>query len=419
MKKQLFKILILIQTLFFISCEMDLLCNTKPDSYYFNKMQPLEWNDNYIFAATNRPWQIQVWDGNEGKLIHTYHLSKKVKKLGKTINLALHIFDMTVINKSIWMICIGDQQNLIKLDIETGEMKYIELDCSVLYLKSFPNGNNGKGCVVVATRTAPKVGVAVRILDLEGNILNKYNVKHEDIDIVDIKGMRYINNEYILTMSKFDDFNYIEKDQKGFSILRLKENGEHFIEDIPFEKILSESFISKNVTKVSERFITVFRMIDYVNDDDPIYVELSIIGMSNCQRFLFEYDYQSNNFYYKDISYKKDDTRTMYSVAKNNDYFFITGNSSCQGYRGFETGLYSITGGKQQKRVKLENANQLHCTFQEDCVWYSKNLYKLDLETYEWDKTPKPQIYKIDYNEQQVYQYNIDGTYTILDWIQD
>ncbi len=419
MKSLLKIILILLQYLFFISCEMDPAYSTKPDSYYFNKMQPLEWNDNYVFTATNTPQQIQVWDGEKGKLVHTYSLSTDVTKWGQGTERALDILDMTVINKSVWIICSGKQRNLIKLDVETGEMKYIELDCSVLYLKGLVSGNKGNGCVVVATRTAPKVGIAIRILDLEGNVLNKYNVKHEDIDVVDIKGMRYINDEYILTMSKFNEFNYIENEQKGFSILKLKENEEYFIEEISFDKVLSNSFVTNNVIQQSAEFITVFEMEDYVNDYDTIYVELSLIDMYNCQRFLFEYDYQLNEFVYKDICYNKKDSRTMYSVAKNKDFIFITGNSSYEGYNGLETGLYLSTGGEQQKRVRLPNANQLYCTMKEDCAWFSKNLYTQDPITLKWNKSNKPQIYKLDYKEQQVYQYNADGAYTILDWIQD
>ena len=109
----------------------------------------------------------------------------------------------------------------------------------------------------------------------------------------------------------------------------------------------------------------------------------------------------------------------MYSVAKNKDFIFITGNSSYEGYNGLETGLYLSTGGEQQKRVRLENANQLYCTMKEDCAWFSKNLYTQDAVTLKWDKSNTPQIYKLDYKEQQVYQYNADGSYTILDWIQD
>ena len=419
MKKRIPQILILIQSLMFLSCEMDPAYSTKPDSYYFNKMQPLEWKDTYILTATNTPQQIQVWDSEKGKLVHTYSLSTDVTKWGQGTERALDILDMAVINKSVWIICSGKQRNLIKLDVETGEMKYIELDCSVLYLKGLVSGNKGNGCVVVATRTAPKVGIAIRILDLEGNVLNKYNVKHEDIDVVDIKGMRYINDEYILTMSKFNEFNYIENEQKGFSLLKLKENEEYFIEEISFDKVLSNSFVTNNVIQQSAEFITVFKMEDYVNDYDTIYVELSLIDMYNCQRFLFEYDYQLNEFVYKDICYNKKDSRTMYSVAKNKNFIFITGNSSYEGYNGLETGLYPVAGGEQQKRVRLPNANQLYCTMKEDCAWFSKDLYTQDAVTLKWDKSNTPQIYKLDYKEQQVYQYNADGSYTILDWIQD
>ena len=412
-------ILILIQSLLFLSCEMDPAHSTNPDSYYFNKMQPLEWKDTYILTATNTPQQIQVWDSETGKLVHTYSLSTDVTKWGEGTQRALDILDMEVINKSVWIICSGKQRNLIKLDVETGEMKYIDLDCSVLYLKSMTDGNNGKGCIVVSTRSDSRVGIAIRILDLDGNIINNYNIKYKDLDILDIKGIRYINNEYIMTMSKFSEFNYVEKDQKGFRLLRLTEDNQYFIEDISFEKILSESFLSENVKKETDEFITAFSMNDYVRNSDDIYISLSVIDMYNCQRFLFEYDYQLNEFRYRNICYDKEDTRTMFSVSEQKEFIYITGNSSYDNYSGLETGLYPSSGGEQIKRVRLPNANQLYCTMKEDCAWFSKDLYTQDPITLKWDKSNTPQIYKLDYKEQQVYQYNHDGTYEILEWIEE
>ena len=404
----------------FLSCEMDPAYSTKPDSYYFNKMQPLEWKDTYILTATNTPQQIQVWDSENGKLVHTYSLSTDVTKWGQGTERALDILDMAVIDKSVWIICSGKQRNLIKLDVETGEMKYIELDCSVLYLKGIVSGNRGNGCVVVATRTDSQVGMGIRILDLQGNVIEKYDIKQDDLDIVNLRGMRYINDEYIMTVYKFSELNYTDKNQKGYWILKLKENGEYFFEEVLFEKVLSESFMSKNVIQETSEFITAFTMEDYVNNHDKIFVGLSIVDMYNCQRFLFEYDYQLSEFIYKDICYKKEDGRAIYSVGENGEYIFITGRVLHDGiYNGLETGLYPSAGGEQQKRVRLPNANQLYCTMKDDCAWFSKNLYTQDAVTLKWDKSNTPQIYKLDYKEQQVYQYNADGTYTVLDWIQD
>ena len=420
MKKRITQILILIQSLMFLSCEMDPAYSSHPDSYYFNKMQPLEWNDNYVFTATNTPQQIQVRHGEKGNLVHTYSLSTDVTKWGEGTQRALDILDMEVINKSVWIICSGKQRNLIKLDVETGEMKYIELDCSVLYLKGIVSGNRGNGCVVVATRTDSRVGMGIRILDLQGNVIEKYDIKQDDLDIVNLRGMRYINDEYIMTVYKFSELNYTDKNQKGYWILKLKENGEYFFEEVLFEKVLSESFMSKNVIQETSEFITAFTMEDYVNNHDKIFVGLSIVDMYNCQRFLFEYDYQLSEFIYKDICYKKEDGRAIYSVGENGEYIFITGRVLHDGiYNGLETGLYPSAGGEQQKRVRLPNANQLYCTMKEDCAWFSKNLYTQDPITLKWNKSNKPQIYKLDYKDQQVYQYNADGTYTVLDWIEE
>ena len=128
--------------------------------------------------------------------------------------------------------------------------------------------------------------------------------------------------------------------------------------------------MSKNVIQETSEFITAFTMEDYVNNHDKIFVGLSIVDMYNCQRFLFEYDYQLSEFIYKDICYKKEDGRAIYSVGENGEYIFITGRVLHDGiYNGLETGLYPSAGGEQQKRVRLPNANQLYCSMIEDCAW--------------------------------------------------
>ena len=125
MKSLLKIILILLQYLFFISCEMDPAYSTKPDSYYFNKMQPLEWKDTYILTATNTPQQIQVWDGEKGKLVHTYSLSTDVTKWGQGTERALDILDMEI-DEDITIYTEADKFLSVKEELDNlGYDKYI------------------------------------------------------------------------------------------------------------------------------------------------------------------------------------------------------------------------------------------------------------------------------------------------------
>ena len=419
MKKRIPQILILIQSLMFLSCEMDPAYSSHPDSYYFNKMQPLEWNDNFIFTATNTPQQIQVWDGEKGKLIHTYSLSTDVTKWGQGTERALDILDMAVIDKSVWIICSGKQRNLIKLDVETGEMKYIELDCKPSELEYLSEANNGNGVIMVSTYSDSRVGMAIRFLDRKGNVIQSNNIKYSGINIFSIKDCIFDNGVYYLFGAK--DSYFTEEDNDGFKVISINENDNYSIADISTDKIFSDKFFVNELNRDIKIYFASFMPIQTYNKCKYSIVNVTDKSSDYFVRLLYKVNSLENfDTSYTGIKYDEEDARSIYSLEEYNDNVFITGRILySDNYNGLETGLYPAAGGEQQKRVRLENANQLYCTMKEDCAWFSKNLYTQDPITLKWNKSNKPQIYKLDYKDQQVYQYNADGTYTVLDWIEE
>lgn len=268
----------------FLSCPAN---SNKPDSYYFNKMEPLEWSDDYIVAATNYPNQIQVWDSKSNRMIHKYSLFTDETKWEQGTERALRVYSMAVYEGVIWFIGIGMQTSLIRLDCKTGEMKYINLDITPWEVVVVPEENGGK---------------------------------------------------------------YI--------------------------------------------------------------------------RFLYKVNSLENfSIEYTGIKYDEDDARTFFNVHNDDENIFVTGRSlyktTKKDLRGLETGLYPKNGGEQIKRVPMPEGNQVYCDRREYCAYFSKDVYTQDDVTYEWDKTKKPAIYKLDYKTQTVYEYDADGNETVLDWIED
>lgn len=109
----------------------------------------------------------------------------------------------------------------------------------------------------------------------------------------------------------------------------------------------------------------------------------------------------------------------FYKLKKRADVHAKLYKTTKKDLRGLETGLYPKNGGGQIKRVPMPEGNQVYCDRREDCAYFSKDVYTQDDATYEWDKTKKPAIYKLDYKTQTVYEYDTDGNETVLDWIED
>ena len=233
-------VLILLQCLLFLSCEMDPAHSTNPDSYYFNKMEPLEWKDAYILTATNTPQQIQVWDSDTGKLVHTYSLSTDVTKWGQGTERALDVNSMTFFDGSIWFIGTGLQRNLIKLDVETGKMNYIDLDCIPSEVVAIHEYNDGVGCIYVSTRVDSRVGVAIRLLDSNCNIIMKSNVKFKKINLFSIRNPIYENGKFYLLGSQ--DVIFTKENNECFNLIIINDDGSYEISDIKTDEILNEKF---------------------------------------------------------------------------------------------------------------------------------------------------------------------------------
>ena len=119
MKSQKF-IFLFMALLSFSSCIINV--DNIPDSEVFKSFEPLEWSDDYVFLPTDLPQQIQVWNSKTKKLVYTYELLKEMKVYGKSFERALSINDMVVIDKDIWLSGTGVNNNLLKINVPTGQV---------------------------------------------------------------------------------------------------------------------------------------------------------------------------------------------------------------------------------------------------------------------------------------------------------
>lgn len=420
--KEIFLLFIFILT--FGSCTF---YSPKPDKYYFNKMEPIEWKDEYVFSATWYPSQIQVWNSKTNKLEHTYELCTDNENWVNNKSRYMDVFCMSVINKCIWFVGVGLQTSLIRLEVETGEMKYIDLDFVPEEVVAIPEGNNGKGAIVVASYADPRFGVKVNVLDTEGNILVESDIEFNRIDMHSLKNCFYEDGNYYVPCC--EDYDNTSENLVKTKVIRLVDKNECFITDVSTEKILNKQLPEKFFSGELEEFSSTVSLTTCKSATNR-FMEVLLIFDTNektCvdERYLYKVNSLKNwDVEYTGIRFAKEYSKSMLSVAEYEDNIFITGRVLCddpEGYSGLEIGMYPADGGDEIQRCRLPEGNQLYCHMTEDATWFSKNLFEYIDHPYpekpEWNTNTTAGIYKLDYKTKQVYEYNADGSYTILPWI--
>lgn len=400
MKKARYGILLIVNLFLLLGCSSCVFEDKTPDNQVFTSFEPLEWSDNYIFAATNYPPSIQVWDKESCKLIKNYSLVKNYKNNYRE----LFIWDMEVLGHSVWFIASGYQKNTIRFDIETGRLNYIQLDCKPEFIEICKENNS----VLLSTVSAKHVGVAIRELDIQGNIINTYDIKHDDIKLNEVAGARYVNGNYYLTASKDDDYTKEKQDEIGYRILCLKDSN-YSIKD------LCKDALIKDIEIELDKYISSFRIIQSYSSTAPIFVELSVLDAYNCCRNLYRINsFEPFDAEYTGIKYDGESARAMFSVTEKDESIYWTGRLLYGDISGLECARYLKEGGEEISAVQMPHSNQLYCARFEDCTWFSRDVYTQDDETLEWDKTGEPKIYKVDFINNKVFLYNSDGTYEVV-----
>ena len=228
MKSQKF-IFLFMAVFSFSSCIINV--DNIPDSEVFKSFEPLEWSDDYVFLPTDLPQQIQVWNSKTKKLVYTYELLKEMKVYGKSFERALSINDMVVIDKDIWLSGAGVNNNLLKINVPTGQVKYINQKDYIYSMSINKSWENCSGCLWGMNYCQPNDGFSIWQYDLNGNFLSEKKIKYRGLCISPLKFINYIDDEYYI-LGSFDWAinNYRTNKEEYFKIIKI--NTVHF-ESLP------------------------------------------------------------------------------------------------------------------------------------------------------------------------------------------
>lgn len=377
------------------------------DSKIFNDYKPIEWSDDYIFATTWYPQQIQVWDKKTGKCVHIYSFVDNEKKRYMDID------DIVILDKKLWMIGSGYQSNLIRFDITTGKLEYIDVGFKPESLELVKEANEGRGVVVVSSYSVQGVGCKIKIFDSEKNVLQSYNVNHKDIAFSNgVKNIFYKDNNYYLLAGSHDYCDFSNLDESCYKLITLFQNGEVKYSTKTLKDFFTED-IMKSLPVVNKKFLTGIELDGMNKQTKSNYVSVSLINSQYDWKLIYELsDIDTENYIYTGIKYIKNESKTVYDITNKNEHTYWTGRlrkSEFENFNGLEIAVYPQNGGEREKRVLLKNANQLYKTNTENEIWFSKDI----------DYGEPAMIYNFDIDKEEVRLYKSDGTYKVLPWICD
>ena len=406
MKSQKF-IFLFMALLSFSSCIINV--DNIPDSEVFKSFEPLEWSDDYVFLPTDLPQQIQVWNSKTKKLVYTYELLKEMKVYGKSFERALSINDMVVIDKDIWLSGTGVNNNLLKINVPTGQVKYINQKDYIYSMSINKSWENCSGCLWGMNYCQPNDGFSIWQYDLNGNFLSEKKIKYKGLCISPLKLINYIDDGYYI-LGSFDwgINNYRTNKEEYFKIIKINEN---VVNSFPLNIILTEEVLND----LKYNFNDFSCSLTPFKTSNNEYLELGLIGDTNeniySARFLFKItNWTSSNIEveYTGINYQDEESRAICTVSENEEKLFLTGRVLYgNNFTGLETGVYSKATGKELYRMRMKNSNQLHCEIKDDKTWFPQdvNLQDQNLKRY---SIPKG-CYMLDHKTGKTYWYDENG----------
>ena len=282
-------------------------------------------------------------------------------------------------------------------------------------LEQYPKGVPQEHVMWILERLFSVVGYLHSKCVVHGNIKPENIIINKDNHNVSLVGF-----SFCIPKANTDDAKY--------KIVKLIDNNKaYFTDDIPIDIIINEQTYDKFFKNNVEDFNSALSLSTSKLETNRFAV-LTLTDVDdtyNVRRCLFKVNSLKNNdIEYTGIRFAKEYSKSMFSVAEYKDNIFITGrvlHGDPEGFSGLEIGMYPAEGGDEIQRCRLLGGNQLYCHMTEDATWFSKNLFEYIDHPYpekpEWNTNTVPGIYKLDYKTQQVYEYNADGSYTILPWI--
>ena len=405
-KKYVLYILNVWLLLLFISC-----CSFSPaqkkDKDLFSDFEPHEWKDKYIFGATQYPPEIVVWNSQTRALEYKYSFfkAKDAESFFKNGGRWITIQKMLIVNKSIYCLAFGNQFSLVKIDVETGKLIFIDLKQRYDYMEYIPEANNGNGALLIVPYAQYMQDFNILLLDLEGDLLQSYFVEAADIDILSANG-HCKNGCYYFCAGSHKNNNSITPSDGTYKIIKINLSSEES-EIIPLEthQLIENDFLINNMPTLDiENYITSFSVKPGFSDANKYLISVDFIG-KDVGRFLFETkDLSERMFSYTEnkIIYSEDNIKLFPRM-----YFQIGNQYSMIGNYGDD--LYSIIfNTEKKKKCYLPDSEVIFMDVKEHNIWCAKNSYYYSDEKNEWIYDGEG-IYKVDLESQKVSLYKSDG----------
>lgn len=378
-----------------------------PDSDFFKSFEPLEWSDDYVFLPTDFPQQIQVWNSKTKKLVYTYELLKEMTVHGKKIERAISINDMLIVDKDIWLSGTGVNNNLIKINVPTGKVEYINQKDNFYSMKLIKDFKTDENFLLLKNPYEVDGGFKIWKYDLNGKVIKEKKININRLSVLEFDNLKEFNDEYLMIGAL--DYDITTSSNKDiFSIINLNKGHSTLFSSKIF-------YISKVISDLKYDFEEFSCTLYSLNTNYNDYAILNMAGFANgdtrCARFLFkinEWTDSKIDVKYTGINYQDDEARAICSLSENDKNIFLTGRILYgNGFSGLETGVYSKATGKELYRMRMANSNQLHYEIKNDKTWFPQNV-RLQDENYNWYSIPKG-CYMLDHKTGKTYWYDENG----------
>lgn len=430
-------IFVLLVLLLIISCPT----TYKKDSELFGNFDPVKLEGNpdtdYFVSVSEEPARIYLWqriDKNKtsetAKLIYIYDFCNGV--FAQEGTRSIYPTSVTFLRGNIWICGEGMQKNFMRIHVATGKLTFLKLDCIPISVVSIPESVDGKGTLWCATRSARGVGIAIRQLDDEGNIIHKYNVKHEDMHVLNLNGLQYLHDSYVLSCSPdaYFTINEIKNGMAKYQQVILSPNDDVFeIKEISYSTTLTDTVLDLTKYSNGDDFLTSFWAFNAY-----AYVFPSLIGYVTIPehallvyRFICPIEIKSDTIHIgAPILYTHNEKNEEYDIFpfyfydNCNDKMYIIGNAGHDvesgkiPFNGFNMHQYNSTG-DLQKRFFLPQAIQYN-KLMDRKVWFGKSEYTQDYATRKWVHKGIG-VYCFDEATEQLFLIDKDGNKTLINGI--
>jgi hypothetical protein len=361
--------------------------------------EPVDWNDDLIMLATNSPCQVQIWDTKTRRLIRQYQYP--------TTNL-LYIEDMAVSGERFWAVMVGNQRQLIQVNVATGEWKKINLDIPPINI-----GYSGD-YLWVFTLPNPREGVYVRQLNRDGGVVRSLHILHDGLEYIDDNGIEYVNGEYLMT--GFSYLGRITDKFKGYCLINLSKPEDEAAVTVPVENIFPPGFLEKTVYDANLPPPHPSGGVVYLHRNGNGLAEKAYVSAYRAWRWICGIEsYNPLRLSDPVVTVHHDGDRSTFYLGRTEQNIFIAGRLLTQlsydpDYIGLEAGVYPAEGGAEIKAMRMWESNQITYARKNGETWFGKNIWIQNPANLKWDYSGAPEAYMLDEVNARLYKTSADGT---------